>query len=94
MSLDLAGLHQVGRGLGTGKSCRYMMVAVVPSPVLHELPGAQDVPELQPEDVEDAPELPEEVEPDELVEEVEQDVVDALNERARWQSLHRFKMPR
>ena len=87
MSLDLAGPYQVGRDLGTGKSCRYMMVAVVPMPVLHELPVAQEVPDLQPEDVDEVPELPAEVEPDEPVEEVEQDVVDALNERANIEEM-------
>ena len=87
MSLDLAGPYQVGRDLGTGKSCRYMMVAVVPIPVLHELPVAQEVPDLQPEDVDEVPELPAEVEPDEPVEEVGQDVVDALNERANIEEM-------
>ena len=87
MSLDLAGPYQVGRDLGTGKSCRYMMVAVVPIPVLHELPVAHEIPDLQPEDVEEAPEHPEEEEPEEPVEDVEQDVVNALNEKANIEEM-------
>ena len=63
------------------------MVAVVPIPVLHELPVAQEVPDLQPEDVDEVPELPAEIEPDEPVEEVGQDVVDALNERANIEEM-------
>lgn len=58
MSLDLAGPYQVGRDLGSGKSRRYMMVAVVRIPMLHDLAAVPDVPELQPGDVEEAPGLP------------------------------------
>ena len=86
MSLDLAGPYQVGRDLGTGKSCRYM-VAVVPIPVLHELSVAHEIRDLQPEDVEEAPEHPEEEETEEPVEDVEQDVVNALNEKANIEEM-------
>ena len=55
------------------------MVEVAPVPVLHEPPVAHEILDLQ---VEEAPECPKEEEPEEPVEDAEQDVVNALNEKA------------
>ena len=87
MSLDLSGPYQVGRDLGTGKSCRYMMVAVVPIPMLHDLPTSYDLPDLQPEDVEEDPELPAEEEAEDQIEVVDLDEANALNEKAKIEEM-------
>ena len=61
-------------------------VQVVPVTVLHELPVAHVLPDLRPEDVEEAPELPEE-ESKEHAEEVGQDDVNGLNEKANIEEM-------
>eukprot|EP00435_Cladocopium_sp_Y103_P073367 s158_g43.t1 len=85
MSVNVMGPYCTGKDLGTGKSCRYAMVAVVPVSVVS---GAAEIPEVKGEVLaEGVPELPE------LEEEVElapQEQVQAMNEKA---DIDRFAVP-
>eukprot|EP00435_Cladocopium_sp_Y103_P057305 s319_g19.t1 len=87
MSVDVMGPYCIGKDLGTGKSCRYAMVAVVPIPVVKDLPGAAAVPEVKDEELEEVPEMPE---LEEEVELVPEEQVQAMNEKA---DIDRFAAP-